>query len=157
MITVLCSSVSETWDKYSLAKIFHDVHRKKAIISLLKLWEQGCKIKEKILSKLIFFFIILLWQTRNNLHEIRSSIEPSPTKSNLTLNNRGMRFNLRIFGPIDIDAVRIRSFEKHRNEEMSYRIIKTISLLNSQVITANNVNVKKLPSAFCVQSIKSYN
>lgn len=68
-----------------------------------------------------------------------------------------MRFNLRIFGPIDIDAVRIRSFEKHRNEEMSYRIIKTISLLNSQVITANNVNVKKLPSAFCVQSIKSYN
>lgn len=53
-----------------------------------------------------------------------------------------MRFNLRIFGPIDIDAVRIRSFEKHRNEEMSYRIIKTISLLNSQVITANNVNVR---------------
>lgn len=35
---------------------------------------------------------------------------------------------------------------------MSYRKIKTIFLLNNQVITANNVNVKKLSSAFCVQS-----
>lgn len=35
---------------------------------------------------------------------------------------------------------------------MSYRKIKTIFLLNNQVITANNVNVKKLSSTFCVQS-----
>lgn len=42
-----------------------------------------------------------------------------------------MRFNLRIFGFIDIDVVRIRSFEKYRNEEMLYRIIKIIFLLNS--------------------------
>lgn len=95
MITALCSSVSETWDKYSLAKDFSwCIHAEKPIIiSLLKLRDQGCKIKEKILSKLNFFFIILLWQTRNNLYEIRSSIEPTRTKSNLTLNNQGMRFN----------------------------------------------------------------
>lgn len=130
---------------------------KKLLFPCWNFENRAAKSRKKYYQNSFFFFIILLWQTRNNLHEIRSSIEPSPTKSNLTLNNQGMRFNLRIFGPIDIDAVRIRSFEKHRNEEMSYRIIKTISLLNSQVITANNVNVKKLPSVFCVQSIKSYN